>query len=357
MLRVFIVALLAAVAAAQQMPPSPVGYTEARQYPVQGSVQLPGTIESNLVSLVASEIGGLVVEYPIREGDRVKKDQVLARLNKHALELNLAAARAQLSEAEARQKLAERNYERARELYDSKVFSQQQLDDTRFEFDAWQGRIDNLKAEIQRIEYDIERSAILAPFDGVIIAKHTEVGQWLGIGDEVAELMSLDELEVVVDVPEQYYRTVRVGGSAQVTLDAQPGRTIRGRISAVIPRADEQARTFPVKVRVPSDSGRLGAGMLAQVRMDGVSASQAGTRLATIVPKDAVVRQGTEELVYLLDGDGTVKPAQVKTGNGVGAWIEVAGSVQPGAKVVTRGNERLQPGQKVRGEPVKYTLP
>ncbi len=313
-------------------------------------------MESNLVSLVASEIGGLVVEYPIRDGDRVEKGQVLARLNKRSLELSLAAARAQLAEAEARQKLAQRNYERARELYDSGVFSQQQLDDTRYEFDAWQGRIDNLRAEIQRIEYDIERSTIVAPFRGVIIAKHTEVGQWLGVGDAVVELMSLDEMEVVVNVPEQYYASVRVGGVAEVVLDAQPERTIRGRVSAVIPRADEQARTFPVKVRVPAD-GRLGAGMLARVRMQGVSATQAGARLATIVPKDAVVRQGGQELVWLVNGDGTVKSAPVKTGAGVGAWVEVRGGVQPGAKVVTRGNERLQPGQKVRGEPVEYKLP
>lgn len=349
------VLFLFALPAVPQMPPSPVGFTEARQHRVTGRLSLPGTVTSNVVSLVASEIGGLVVEYPINEGDAVKKGQLLARLNKRSLELSLAAATAQLKEAEARQKLAERNYQRAEELFESQVFSRSQLDDTLFEFNAWQGRIDNLKAEIARIEYDMERSVIPAPFDGVVVAKHTELGEWLGVGDEVVELLSLEALEVVVDVPEQYYRSVRVGGSASLSFEAIPGRTIRGAITAIIPKADEQARTFPVKVRIPDSAGRIGVGMLAQAQLQGLSAGGAAGS-ATIVPKDAIVRQGPQTLVYLLDGDGGIKPAPVQTGAGSGAWVEVRGPVKPGDRVITRGNERLMPGQKVRGEEIEYPL-
>ncbi|MCP5113641.1 MAG: efflux RND transporter periplasmic adaptor subunit, partial [bacterium] len=163
-----IVLILFVLPAAAQMPPSPVGFTEARRHRVRERLSLPGTVTSSVVSLVASEVGGLVVEYPVAEGDTVKKGQLLARLNIRSLELSLAAATAQLKEAEARQKLAERNFGRAQELFESKVFSRQQLDDTLFEFNAWQGRIDNLTAEIERIEYDMERSVIPAPFDGVV---------------------------------------------------------------------------------------------------------------------------------------------------------------------------------------------
>ena len=171
----------------------------------------------------------------------------------------------------------------------------------------------------------------------------------------MVELLSLDALELVVDVPEQYYRSVRVGGSASMSFEAIPGRTIRGAITAIIPKADEQARTFPVKVRIPDSAGRIGVGMLAQAQLEGISAADGGSRAAaTIVPKDAIVRQGPQTLVYLLEGEDGVKPAPVQTGAGSGVWVEVRGPVKPGDRVITRGNERLMPGQKVRGEKIEY---
>jgi len=341
----------------QQTPPSPVGYTEAREYHVESQLRLPGTVSSGVTSLVASEIAGLVVEYPVKEGDTVRKGQLLARVNQHSLKLELRAARAQLQEAEARRKLARRNFERAEELFTAKVFSQQQFDDARYEFNAWQGRVGNLEAEIERIEYDIQRSGITAPFDGVVVAKRTELGQWLGVGDPVVELLSLAALEVVVDVPEQYYPSVRIGGPARLTLDALPGRTLRGKVSAIIPRADEEARTFPVKVSLSAGTGRISVGMLAHVLLEGVSASGGRAHSATIIPKDGLYRQGDQLIVYRIGEDGTVEPVPVTTGAGAGAWIEVRGGISPGERVVTRGNERLRPGQRVRGEPVEYPLP
>jgi RND family efflux transporter MFP subunit len=336
----------------QQMPPSSVRYTESREHRVAGQLQLPGSVESNMVSMVASEVGGLVVEYLIREGDTVKTGQTLARLNQRSLELRLRASQAQLKEAEARQKLAQRNFERAKELFESKVFSQQQLDDTLYEFNAWQGRIDNLKAEIDRIRYDIERSTIPAPFDGVVVKKHTELGQWLDVGDPVVELLSLEELEVVVNVPEQHFRVIQPGATAYVTFEALPGTRITGKVSAVIPRADPQARTFPVKLRIPDQPGKIAVGMLARVALPGGSSYR-----ATIVPKDAIVTQGTQKLVFLMNGDNTVSPVPVQTGNGVGDWVEVRGPLSVGQRVVTRGNERLRPGQLVQGDPIDYELP
>ncbi len=338
------------------MPPSPVGYTEAREHRVEGRLTLPGTVESNVTSMVASEISGLVIEYPVKQGDRLEKGQLLARLNKRDRELDLARVAADLAEAESRSKLAFRNYERSEELFESGIFSQQQLDDTLYEYQAWRGRVDSLKAQMERIRYDLEKSVIPAPFAGVVLSKRTELGQWLGVGDEVVELLSLEELEVRVDVPEQYYPSIRIGAGASVTLEAHPGRTLRGQVTTVIPKADERARTFPIKIRFPADE-KIGVGMLARVTLDGVSISGRGARNAVIVPKDAVVRQGSQQTVWTLGGDGEVKPMTVETGTGEGAWIEVRGPLQAGAKVITRGNERLRPGQTVRGEPVEYKLP
>lgn len=345
--------LLAALPAAAQGPPaSPVRYTEVRAQSVRRAITLPGSVESRVSGVVAAEVAALVIELAAREGDHVAKGAPLARLRTTTFEVRLQAAEAQLKEAEARMKQAERNLERARELFASKVISQQQLDDASSEFTAWQGRVEQLQATITGIKLDLERCTIRAPFDGVVVAKRTEVGEWIAEGAPVMEMVSLDELEVRVDVPERYYRLLSLGARATVTFESLPGVTVSGVISALVPRADPQARTFPIKVRIPNREGRIGVGMLAQVSFAGGESYR-----ATLVPKDAVIQRGTQQFVYLLNGDNTVSMVTVETGAGVGAWVAVEGSLQPGQKVVTRGNERLQPGQRVQGQPLEYQLP
>ena len=347
------VLLLAVVsAAAQGQRASPVRYTEAREQSVRRTIVLPGSVESRVESVVAAEVSALVVELVAREGDTVEKGAPLVRLRTTTFEIRLQAAEAQHKEAEARMKLAERNLERARELFASKVISQQQLDDATYEFTAWQGRVEQLQASITGIKLDIARCTIRAPFAGVVTRERTEVGEWLGEGDPVMEMMSLEELEIRIEVPERYFRLLHVGGRATVSFESLPGLEVAGSISALIPRADPQARTFPVKVRVPNREGRIGVGMLAQVTFAGGESYR-----ATLVPKDAVILRGPQQFVYLLNGDNTVSMVTVETGTGVGAWIAVEGGIKPGQKVVTRGNERLQPGQLVQGQPLDYPLP
>jgi len=335
-----------------ERPPSPVRYTEVRHHALRESVVLPGTVEAPTKSLVAGEVAGLVVEFLAREGDSVEKGQPLARLRTVTLEVQRDSVEAQLREAQARLKQAQAHLERSRELLEAGVIPRDQFDDRFFEVDAWKGRVEQFTADIARINVGIAASTILAPFAGVVAAERTEVGQWLGVGAPVVELLTLQELEVRVEVPERYFRSLRTGTATNVTLESIPGAVIPGRIHAILPAADPQARTFPLKVTIPNTDRRIGVGMLAQVAFPLGQALQ-----ATIVPKDAIVRQGPQEMVYLLNGEGTVNPVPVERGQAVGSWVEVRGPVEPGMKVVTRGNERLQPGQAVQGESLEYPLP
>ena len=343
---------LLSTASAQQMPPSPVSYTEAKKHPLKRSVQLPGTVEALKVSIVASEVAGLVVEFNAREGTAVAKGQPLTRLRRENHELSLTSAEAQLKEDEARHKLAERNLERIRELFGTKDVSQKQLDDAQFELNAWQGRVDKQRAEVAKIKDELERHTIVAPFSGVVVRKFTELGQWVAEGGPVVELMALDEMDVVAEVPERYFNSLKLRARTQVVFEVLSGLRVEGRVSAIVPRADPQARTFRAKIRIPNPGGRIGAGMLAQI-----SLPEGDAYSAVVVPKDAVVTRGPQKLVYLVNGNNTISEVPVQVGAGVGAWVEVQGSVQPGHKVVTRGNERLMNGQAVRGEPLEMRLP
>jgi RND family efflux transporter MFP subunit len=336
---------------AQGRPPSPVRYTEAAAHSVRRDIRLPGTVEAKTSSLVASEVEGLVEGLKAHEGQTVRKGQTLVELRRTHLELDLSAAQAELREAEARLKQAKQNLNRSQELFDSQVLSQGQLDDARYEFDAWTGRSEQLDADIARINLDIERSTVKAPFAGIVVAERTDIGEWVGKGQPVVELMSLYELEVRVEVPERHFRELNPGATATVGFEALPGYEVTGRVSSIVPRASSQARTFPIKIKISNKEGRIGAGMLAEVAFPVGESYQ-----ATVVPKDAVITRGDRRFVYLITGEDTVDMVPVSTGAGVGQWVEVEGSIQPGAKVVTRGNERLSPGQRVQGELLEYAI-
>lgn len=330
----------------------PVRYTEVADREVQRTVTLPGSVESRASSVVASEVGAVVVAVAVQEGDAVSKGQPLARLRTTSFELRLAAAEGRLKEAQARLALAGSKLTRSTDLFADEVISQDALDDAAAEHTAWQGRVDQTTAEIAELRDTIDRCVVRAPFTGKVTRKVTEVGEWAEPGAAVVELVSLDELEVRVEVPERYYAQLIPDQAVEVRLESLPGLQLGGRIDGIVPRADPRARSFPVRVVIPNEGGRVGVGMLARVAMP------IGERYrAMVVPKDAVVRQGPAEVVYRINGDDTVEVVPVQSAQGFGSWIVVEGPVEPGQRVVTRGNERLRPGQTVQGEPLEYPLP
>lgn len=332
----------------------PVGVTEAREAPVASTVSLTGSVISRTNALVASEIAGLVTALEVREGHRVKRGAPIARLRRDNLSLRLDAARAQHRESEARLALAQSSLTRSKELFEAGVISRQAFDNAVSESGAWQGRVDQAKAEIGRLEDDLARSVVRAPFTGVVVSEHCQVGAWLSIGSPVVEMIDLDALEVVVALPERHYAKTRLGATAKVTFSALPDLSIDGTVAALIPRADPQARTFPAKVRISNPSGRIGVGMLATVVLFTGDDSP-----KTLVPKDAVVRNGANQIVYVVEtagGGNVARLRPVTVGAGIGSWIEVSG-VTSGESVITRGNERIMPDMPVTPETVEYTSP
>lgn len=342
----------AAFAQPPGMPPSPVRFTEARSHDLRRTISLTGSVESRRASLVATEVAGVVSRLYAREGDQVKRGAALAGLRSEEIRLRLEAARGQLQEAEARQRLAVSQLERSRGLFAEQIISQGELDDAVSESEAWLGRVSQLRSDVARLEIDLRRATVRAPFTGVVVREHAAEGEWLGIGDPVAEMVDLGDLEVTVEVPESFYSGLAAGGEARVLFASLGGYEVAGTIRAVVPQANAQARTFPVKIGVENTERRIGAGMLAQVDLPVGEA-----RPAVVVPKDAVAAQGRDSVVFVIGEDDAVRPVVVRTGAATGVWIAVEGGVAPGDRVVTRGNERLFPGQTVVPEAMEYQLP
>ncbi|NIM02262.1 MAG: efflux RND transporter periplasmic adaptor subunit [Acidobacteria bacterium] len=349
-----IASILALAPATAQQPSevAPVQYTEARSIDLRGEVRLPGTVESRQTAIVAGEVAGKVLFVDVQDGERAEKGEILVRIRPDWYELQHREALGRLKESRARLEMAKNSLDRARELFDAQVISQNELDDAVSEYTAWQGRESQNQAQIDQLQLNLDLLQVRAPFDGVVTRKLTEVGQWIVNGGAVAEMVALDRLEIRIDVAERYYDALRIGAKTRVTFEALPGLELTGTVERIIPRAGDRARTFPVKVSVPNGDGRIGVGMLASVAMP-VGAVSA----ATIVPKDAIVRTGPGEAVYRIADDGTAEMIPVESGAASGVWIEVRGRIRPGNKVITRGNERLSPGQAVEGRPQDYPDP
>lgn len=331
----------ATIIRAQAPPPAPVVVTEVKEQNLQKPVTLVGAVEPLRRSTIASEIAGLVEEFPAEEGDVVKKGDLLAKLRTKSLEINLREAKAQKVEAEARYRLAKKNLERFQELYKKGVASLQQLQDAETEKDANSARVSQLQAQIDSHTYDLARSKIVAPFDGYVTAEHTEVGQWIEVGGPVVELIDISRAEIDVDVPERYISQIKLGDLATINFDALPDLSIEGRITSIVPQADNESRTFPIKVVVDNEEGLIKSGMVARV-----SFLIGEPSLVKLVPKDAIVEQNRSNFVYVVN-DGTVMPVQVSTGIAYKDLIQIIGPVEMGQLVVTRGNERLRPNQPV----------
>ena len=383
-------------------PAANVAVSPVVQQELATSHSFVGTVMPLRTSNIGSAVDGRVVEYPANEGDRLKKGELSAQLLTGLIEIDKAAAEAQLrlaqaklsqlqvsqvdqikqAEARARNTKAQADYTAARlRRIDSLARQNTMTEDERQEavaardqaINAYQEAalawevaknsasavMDQAKAEVaaaqeevNRVQDQIVKHSIRSPFNGYLITEHTEVGEWVTKGGLVARVIELDLVDVQVFVPEDHLPHLEIGETARVEITALPEKVLAGRIEVIVPEADPQSRSFPVKVRLENsfDGERpmIRAGMFARVHLP---VGRRGD--ATLVHKDALVLGRGTPLVLVVDPDasnpkgGTVRPVHVMLGTAQGELIEVSGELKPGQKVVVQGNERLFGGEPV----------
>jgi len=327
---------------AQAPPAAPVVVEEVREETLQKPVTLVGAVEPDKRSTIASEIEGLVESMPAKQGAFVKKGDTIAKFNTRTLEIDLNEAKANKRESQARYNLAKKNLDRFQELEKKGVASIQQLQGAESEKSAWGARISQSQAQIDGYAYDIEKSRISAPFSGYITEEFTEIGQWVQKGGPVVELIDIEVAEINIDMPERYISKVKKGLKVNVNFDALPDLKLEGEITSLVPQADRESRTFPVKIMLDNKEGIIKSGMVARVFFPiGEPAT------VKLVPKDAIVTQNNANFIYIVN-EGTAQPLPISTGMAYEDRIEVIGPVQTGQLVVVKGNERLMPNQPVK---------
>jgi RND family efflux transporter MFP subunit len=297
-----------------------------------------GTVFFKEVSNLASEVNGIVKEVLFEEGEHIEAGAPMVRLDHVLLDAELEAAKALVQQYGAQLEQEKVRLERAKDLLKEEVTTPQEYDDIRFTVLSFAHRVDAAKADVIRYEREIAKKTIYAPFDGVVLERMTERGEWKREGDTVAVLARDDLFDVMVNMPDADLRWVL----PDLTIDMViAGESLSGTVVTVIPRGDTTMRTFPVKIRVTGAEWLLEA-MTADVRMP------VGEEIAcTMAPRDAVLLDGNENVLFVVQDNAAMRvPVTILGYEGMYAGVRAEGLVS-GMHVVTKGNERLRDGQPV----------
>jgi RND family efflux transporter MFP subunit len=322
---------------------------------VQQHRLIVGSIEASKRTLVAAEERGRVVTAPPEEGDAVKAGQILARVDTALLKIERDAARAdiqqteaQIAERQAEHQTARRTRIRIEELHKSEVAVQTEFDDAVDAEAAALARLEFVKAfkrsreiQLEQIETRLAMAQSPSPFDGYVVMRHTELGQWLNPGDPIAEIVVTSSVKVVLDVPQAMIDHLPMDQPIDIQIDALD-LTRQQTIYAIVPDANRQSRTFGVHIQLDNPDGKLKPGMSVAAELP-----TGATINATTVPRDAVQTTPTGSVVYANRGGVAVSvPVSIRFGSG--DRFVVDGQLRPNEPVVIEGNERLTPGTPLK---------
>ncbi len=212
-------------------------------------------------------------------------------------------------------------------------------DETRFRVKSLEKKGESLKADVERLELERSKKAVRAPFDGVVLKKTVDRGEWLSPGTAVGTLARDDTMDVIVEVPGDVVPFVSKGGSVQIRA---AGKEIQGRITAIVPKGEIATRTFPVKIEVRNRYSLI-EGMEAVVEIPSGPKEK-----ALLVPRDALVTAMGQTVVFtVVEGRAKMVPVTVSRYLGKEVAVRTDG-LRPGMEVLIKGNERVRDGQPVR---------
>jgi RND family efflux transporter MFP subunit len=301
--------------------------------------QLVGTMRYGRVSALAAEVQGMVKEVSFQEGGRLRRGQVLLRLDTQDLEQELQALEATLRASEAELRRLEGDFRRIEALYSAGSVARQRYEQGLWALKAQQASAEALKARLRRLKIRLGKSTIRSPFDALVLRKHTEVGQWVAPGTVVATLAEDEQIEILVNVPQEMLPFIRPG--QEVEFEAL-GRNGRAQVLAVVPRADVPSRSFPVRLRAPNPGGFFKQGMEAWVWLPAGRPVQ-----AFLVNRDALLNlQGQWVLFVAQEGRARMVPVKLLGYEGRRAAVQAA-ALREGMLVVLKGQERLRDGQPI----------
>lgn len=311
----------------------PVEVVLLKRSQVQEDVQAVGSLRSNESVVLRPEVPGRIAQIGFRDGQAVRKGQLLVALDAALNEAEVAKARAELA-------LATSNQKRTDDLA-SKAFvsgaAQEQANSS----------VQVLEANLKLAEARLAKMRILAPFDGVAGIRTVSIGDYVKDGADLVNIEDVHTLKADFRLPERMLSQIKVGQVVEIVADALPNERFSGILDAINPRIDAGGRSLEMRARLANRGGLLRPGMFARMRVIVGSRDN-----ALLVPEEAIVPSGEDFFVFRVvgkeDAGAVVQRVRVRTGVRRDAKVEIVDGLAEGDRVVTAGMRLARDGQQVR---------
>ena len=309
-------------------PPMPVETAVVVQGVVADRFEAVGTVEASEAITVVSEIDGVVVSLPFREGAAIGRGGIIAQLDD-------AQLRAEVSRTEALREQSESTYKRVKAVVDQGAGAPQDLDDAAASLKVAEANLALAKSRLSK-------TRITAPFSGNLGARRVSPGAFIRAGQPITDLAKLDELRVNFSTPERYLGQLHRGAEVNISTPAYPDYVLRGRIDVVDPVLDPGTRSARIVARLRNPGGKFRPGMSANI-----SAVLSQRSNALTIPSEAIFAQGDQSFAYVVKSDSTVTRTALTLGTRLPDAVEVVKGLEGGMTVVRTGHQKLFEGAKV----------
>lgn len=273
-------------------------------------------LEAVQQATLSAQTSGRIVAVNFDVDDYVEKNSILVRFRDKEQKAALNAARAQASEAEA-------SYARIKDLFSKKTVSQADLDRA-------EAAVKSARAQLERAQEQMEYTVVRAPYSGIVVKRHVEVGETANPGQPLMTGISLERLRAVANIPQRYVDIVRRTRNADVVLDVDGRKALKADQVTVSPFADEASHTFRVRLDLPPGQHGLYPGMFAKARF------VVGSEERLVVDARSVVQRSEVTAVYVHYPDGHLGFRQIRIGRQLAnGKVEVLAGLSEGEQVAT----------------------
>jgi RND family efflux transporter MFP subunit len=314
-----------------------------------------GYVVAQRKAAVASKATGRLVYLGVVEGDRVKKNQIIARLEDADVRASLEQARANLRMNEADLYDAKQTLARQKALLDKGLTTQADYDAANAQLQRVEAAIGVAKAGVDAAEVAVENTLIRAPFDGTVLTKNADIGEMVvpmaasvGSKSAVVTIADMSSLQAEADVSESNIERVIINQPCEITLDAYPDVRYQGYVAKIVPTADRAKATVMVKVAFKSYDDRVLPEMGAKVLFLAKPTAKASLHEKPFmaIPASAVRERDGKKIVFRVN-DNTASGVPVTTGRRMGDMIEIVQGLSLGEKVIDPLDDEITDGTKV----------
>jgi RND family efflux transporter MFP subunit len=309
-------------------------------------LELPGRLEAFIRAPIYARVPGYLKSWKHDIGSKVKAGEVLAEIDTPDLDQQLMQARADLNVARANAKLSEITAKRWQSLSGTDAVAKQDVDQRTFTWDANMAQVKAAQANVDRLVAEAGFKRLIAPFDGIVTARETDIGQLINVGStggaEMFVVSETEKLRVYVNVPQNYVPSVPPGTKATIQVPEHPGKTYTGTVESSAQSVDPSTGTTLMQIIVDNPAGELMPGDYASIRLQAAAAVD-----VLSVPSSAVIFDAKGLSIATVDSNDRVLLKSVTVGRDLGAVIEIASGLGAHDRVVQNPPDGIASGDPV----------